>query len=271
MANIIYKIDSDNKLSYNALFINSGSDVVSFFGIDGQGKNRDAFIDTDKGFYQSNVQFDQDLILVNQLLGKHNFSEKYTFDWGLGYNQVDSRQPDRKRFSFEQFDLALDNDPSTNPTFFNNIPFDNQRYFQDIDDTEINGRMNLGIEVSEKLKLNVGYNGRTKKSEFENVRYGYDFFENNTEAQDVNNLNSLLSFENLGIVYDTFVFNPLDPENGIGSTNFPGRAENTYKGTLDVHAGYVTAEMKLDSTWTIVPGVRFESLQQISWCSDKYY
>ncbi len=262
MANIIYKIDSDHKLSYNSLFINSGSDEVGFFGTDGQGTNRDAILNTDKGFYQMNVQFDQDMIFVNQLLGSHQLDETLDFDWGFGYNVVDSRQPDRKRISLERFDLALDNDPTTNPSFFNNIPFDNQRYFQDIKDKEINGRMNMGITASENLKFNVGYNGRTKERNFENIRYGYDFIEPNTPALDVTNFNDVFDFRNTGTVYNTFVFNPLDPANGLGSTNLPGNAENTYEGNLGVHAGYLNAEVKLDSTWTIVPGVRLESLQQ---------
>ncbi|GAB5401097.1 MAG: TonB-dependent receptor [Aureisphaera sp.] len=262
MANIIYKFDSDHKFSYNSLFINSSSDEVSYFGVDGQGRNRDAILDTDRGFYQMNVQFDQDMIYVNQLLGTHKLDEKLTFDWGVGYNVVDSRQPDRKRISLERFDLAFDNDPSTNPSFFNNIPFDNQRYFQDIDDTEINGRMDFTHKASEKLTLKAGYNGRTKEREFENVRYGYDLIEANTPAEDVNNFNSVFSLENLGVVYNTFVFNPLDPGNGIGSNNFPGNPENTYKGTLGIHAAYLSAEIKPDTTWTIVPGVRVESLQQ---------
>ncbi len=262
MANIIYKIDSDHKVSYNSLFINSASDEVSFFGIDGQGTNRDAILDTDRGFYQMNVQFDQDMIIVNQLLGTHNLNEKLKFDWGVGYNVVDSRQPDRKRISLERYDLALDNDPNTNPSFFNNIPFDNQRYFQDIDDTEINGRMNMAYQASEKLTFNLGYNGRTKEREFENIRYGYDFIEPNTPVEDVNNFNSVFAVENLGTVYNTFVFNPLDPSIGLGSENFPGNPENTYKGTLGIHAGYLNAAITPDSTWTIVPGIRFESLKQ---------
>ena len=262
MANFIYKIDSDHKLSYNSLFINSGRDVVGFFGVDGKGTNRDAILNTDKGFYQMNIQFDQDLIFVNQLLGNHKLSDNLDFDWGVGYNKVDSRQPDRKRISLENFDFTLDNDPNTNASFFNNIPFDNQRYFQDIEDKEINGRMNLRYDASEKLALNFGYTGRSKERNFENIRYGYDFIQPNTPATDVNNFNSIFDFQNLGTVYNTFVINALDPANGLGNTNLPGQAENTYKGTQDVYAAYINAELKFDPSWTIVPGVRLESLNQ---------
>jgi len=262
MANLIYRIDSDHRISYNSLFINSSKDEVGYFGLDGRGTNRDAILNTDQGFYQMNVQFDQDMIFVNQLLGNHKLNEKLEFDWGIGVNNVRSRQPDRKRFSIERFDLALDNDPTTNPSFFNNIPFDNQRYFQDIKDVAFNGRLNLAYTVSEALKLNVGYNGKTKERTFENIRYGYDFIAANTPVEDVNNLNSIFSFDNLGVVYNTVVFNAVDPSIGLGNTNLPGLPENTYTGNLDIHAGFINSEIKIDSSWTLVPGIRVESFKQ---------
>ncbi|NND89160.1 MAG: TonB-dependent receptor plug domain-containing protein, partial [Flavobacteriaceae bacterium] len=166
MANFIYKVNSDHKISFNSLFINSANDEVGYFGTKGLGTNRDAILDTDKGFYQMNVQFEQDMIYVNQLIGSHDLSEKLTFDWGIGYNAVDARQPDRKRISIERFDLELDNDPNTNASFFSNIDFDNQRYFQDIRDEEWSSRLNFEYEATEKLKFNVGFNGRTKERSF---------------------------------------------------------------------------------------------------------
>jgi hypothetical protein len=175
---------------------------------------------------------------------------------------VNSRQPDRKRISVERFDLAFDNDPNTNPSFFNNIPFDNQRYFQDIRDKEINGKIDFNYAVSESLKLTAGYNGRNKERTFENVRYGYDFIAPNTPVSDVNNLDSIFNLDGFGTTYNTFVFNALDPANGLGNTNLPGIPENTYRGSLDVYAGHVAAEIKIDSLLTVIPGVRVESLQQ---------
>ena len=108
---------------------------MGYFGIDGKGRNRDAILDTDKGFYQMNVQFDQTQMFVNQLVGNHK-SGKFDVDWGVGYNLVYSNQPDRKRISLENYQYALDNDPNTNPTFYSNVVFDNQRYFQNIKDEE---------------------------------------------------------------------------------------------------------------------------------------
>ncbi|TMM58710.1 TonB-dependent receptor [Maribacter algarum] len=262
MANIVYRINDKHKVKYNSLFINDATDEVSYFGTKGLGSNRDAILDTDRGFYQSNVQFSQDMIFVNQLLGTSTLSEKLKLDWGVGYNNVLARQPDRKRISVERYDLELDNDESTNGFFFSNIAYDNQRYFQDIEDSELNARINLSYDISEKLKFNFGYNGRSKQRTFENIRYGYDFIQPNTPVGDVRNLDGVFTQENLGTVFNTVVFNGLDPQNGLGNTNLPGRFENTYEGNLNVHAFYTDAVYKISDKLSFVPGIRLEKFNQ---------
>ena len=263
LLNLGYKINNDHRIKFNSVFINDATDEVGYFGINGQGRNRDAILDTDAGFYVSNVQFDQDMIFVNQLLGRHTLNEKWKLDWGIGLNNVLARQPDRRRVSVEGFDRLFDNDPNTTPIFFNNIPFDNQRYFQDIRDNEFNARFNANYELSEKIEFNFGYTGRIKERSFENIRYGFDFIEPNTPVADVNNLDAIFTLENIGVVYDIFVFNALDPANeSLGNRNLPGLPENTYTGNLDIHATYIDATWKPTEKWTIVPGLRVESYNQ---------
>lgn len=264
MANLSYKIDNSNALSYTSLFINNSSDKVGYFGIDGKGRNRDANLNTDKGFYQMNVQFSQNLIYVNQLVGKHNF-DAFDVTWGIGYNKVFAHEPDRKRISVENYDYALDNDPNTQATYFNNVSFDNQRYFQNIDDDELNGRVNLAYNLNDAIKLNVGYNGRTKERSFDNIRYGYDFSNSSIPVSDIDNISQDLALNNLmvnqesGGLYQIKVINAIP---GLGNTNRPGMPENTYKGNLDVYAGYVNAEINATEKLLIVPGVRLENIKQ---------
>ena len=264
MASVAYRINDDNTLKYNSLFINSSSDRVGYFGIDGKGRNRDAILNTDEGFYQMNIQFDQTQMFVNQLQGKHS-SGKFDIDWGFGYNYVFSKQPDRKRISIENYHLALDNDINTNPSFYSNVVFDNQRYFQDIEDDEYNGRINLAYNLNDNLKFNLGYNGRNKERSFDNIRYGYDITDSGYTISDVNNLNSVFNLENLNIsdsdqgIYEIQVINTIP---NLSNTNRPGLAENTYQGTLNVYAGYLDAEIKLGEKWLFVPSVRFESFKQ---------
>ena len=266
MANINYRIDDNNKLKVNSLFVNSSSDEVGYYGVNGGGQNRDAILNTDEGFYQMNVQFNQDKIFVNQLVGEHT-SGNYIIDYAVGYNKVFAHEPDRKRISLENYQYALDNDNSTNPTFYNNIPFDNQRYFQNIDDDELNGRVNVKYTASETFALNMGYNGRTKKRDFDNIRYGYDIVDGNLAVTNVNRLNTIFNVENMatsensGGTYRTFVFNAINAPQ-TGQFNRPGLLENTYQGEMNIYAGYTNAEWNLTEKLLIVPGVRLESFEQ---------
>ena len=62
-----------------------------------------------------NAQFNQDIILVNQITGSHRFEDgKFVITWGSGYNKVLADEPDRKRISLEDYQFTLDNDPNTN-------------------------------------------------------------------------------------------------------------------------------------------------------------
>lgn len=264
MANINYKINSDNTLSFNSVFINSSSDEVGYYGTDGNGRSRDAILNTDKGFYQQNIQFDQTKMFVNQLIGNHK-SGDFELDWGFGYNKVFSDQPDRKRFSVENYDYALDNDPTTNPTFYSNVVFDNQRYFQKIEDDEYNGRINLAYKVNDNLKFNFGYNGRNKTRQFNNVRYGYDIVDSNYQITDVNNFDSVFNLDNLNLTESSnglYEIKVLKPYPTLSNTNRPGLFENTYNGKLNIYAGYVDAQIKAGEKWLFVPGVRLENFEQ---------
>lgn len=269
LGSAIYKIDNNHKLSYNSLFSNSSGDKVGYYGTKGNGYLRESRsqVDTERGFYQMNVQFNQDMIFVNQLLGKHDLSEKLKLDWGIGYNKVYSNEPDRKRVSIEDYFYALDNDPNTNPVFLTNNSFDNQRYFQKMIDEELNGRVKMSYDINEKIKLNVGYNGRSKTRDFENIRYGYKNFDDSLLITDVNNLNQIFNVQNIkDSLIQTDVFRALAPEYGVGPTNRPGKLENVYEGHLEVHGGYASFEINLDDKWLIVPGLRAESfLQEIEY------
>ena len=265
LGNIAYKINNEHKIKYSSLFINSATDAVSFFGVDGEGFNRDG-ITSDDGFFVSNVQFNQDMIFVNQLTGQHRFDEKWTLDWGTGYNRVFSDEPDRKRITLENYQFSLDDDPNTNPVFFTNTAFENQRFFQSIEDEELNSFINLSNTLSEKLTLKFGYNGRKKERNFNSIRYGYRIFDRTTPVTDVNDFNSFFTIENSsiggseGALYEIRNLNPINNE--IGSVNRPGLPDNSYQGSLDIHAGFLSAEWSPSDKLLIVPGLRAESVRQ---------
>jgi TonB-dependent receptor len=270
MLNVDFKLDNYNSFKYSSLFINSSSDQVGYFGTQGQGFNRDDIASVDpngRGFFTINGRFNQDMVFVNQLLGKHLFDDSsLELTWGAGYNKVLSDEPDRRRFSFENYQFALDNDPSTNPIFYTNIPFDNQRFFQTIEDNEYASFVNFKKEFSENFKLNIGHNGRIKRRNFSSIRYGYEIVDrDNTPVTDVNDLNSILGVTNINIpegsgLFNTIVLNPIN--NDLGNSNVPGLPENIYNGELSILAGYMNAEISLGEKWLLVPGIRVEYFEQ---------
>lgn len=272
MGNLTYQLNSDNKISYNSLFVNSSSDKAGYFGTQGLGFNRDGFSGNgDGGFYQMNVQFNQDMIFVNQLTGSHRMDEgNFTIDWAVGYNRVYANEPDRKRISLEDYQFALDNDPNTNPIFYDNIAFDNQRFFQDIDDNEFNSYLKFRKEFSEKFKLNFGYNGRMKERQFINHRYGYEILDKNANPiVNVNSLDGFFDYSNINANGNTnglwnlrIARNPQGLDAILGLENVPQKYENTYTGNLDIHAGYVEGEINLGDKFLVVPGIRVESVSQ---------
>ncbi|NNL00885.1 MAG: TonB-dependent receptor plug domain-containing protein [Eudoraea sp.] len=268
LGNIYFRIDERNKIKFSSLFVNSATDAVGYYGIGGEGFNRDGFSNNgDGGYFQLNVQFNQDMIFVNQLNGSHSFDDKWGLDWGIGFNKVFSDEPDRKRISLEDYQFALDNDPVTNPIFYDNIAFDNQRYFQSVEDDELSSYITLSNKVSEKITLNFGYNGRRKERRFNNWRYGYLIDDKNANpVTDLTDLDSFFDVSNINIpqgsgLWDLFIVR--NPQNvDIGLVNRPQVYENTYTGNLDVHAGFITAELNLSDKWLLIPGFRIEAYKQ---------
>ena len=270
MLSALYRIDDNNKVKFTSLFLNNSGDEVGYYGFKGLGKNRDALNNTDEGFYQMNVQYNQDLVFVNQLTGEHKFEDnKLKLSWGIGYNNVFAHEPDRKRISLENFQNTLDNDPNTNAVFYTNNSFDNQRYFQKIIDEELNSRINLAYQATDNLTFNFGYNGRIKERDFNNIRYGYDILDSKFEVSDVNNFNSIFNINNAqifknqtGKIFKLDVFRKLPGFENSNIASLPGLYENTYNGILKIHAGYVSGEIKAGEKWVFVPGIRVESFNQ---------
>ncbi|NRA94326.1 MAG: TonB-dependent receptor, partial [Psychroserpens sp.] len=122
---------------------------------------------------------------------------------------------------------------------------------------------------SENFKLSFGYNGRTKERRFDNWRYGYEILDKDANPiLDVNNLDTFFNVNNInapegsGLWNLAIARNPNGLDDILGLTNVPQQYENTYTGNLDIHAGFVNAEIKAGEKWLFVPGVRLESISQ---------
>ncbi len=267
MANAVMRFNAKNKLSYHSLFINASNDETGYYGYKAQGTQRDV----DNSYFQQNIQFDQDLLWVNQIGGQHDLTDKITFDWALAYNLLRSNEPDRKRYTISNYENIIDDDPNTVGNFYSTTGFNNQRYFQDIDDNEVNNLLQFSYRANDNLTVRLGGKARYKHRDFENIRIGYEILQDQIASLD--DITDFFSLENWEVNYNTVVINPIavNDENGnpvvnLSNKNLPGLPENTYQAHITNFGSFINAEWKINDKLLIVPGLRLEDFRQgIQW------
>ncbi|UJH66201.1 TonB-dependent receptor [Allomuricauda sp. SCSIO 65647] len=278
--NLVFRANDNNKFRFNSIVINDSRSDVGYFGTEGKGLEIDL---ADDGYYQLNSQFDQNVILVNQLLGDHKISDKVDFFWGTAYNRVFADQPDRRRITLDIGDFTDPEQTNFVPDvrFITNNNFDSQRFYQEIDDEEFTTNLAFSIDTGNESKLRIGYSGRSKTRDFESIRYGYGTNINDNLDQygpiDIDNFNDVFNIENFALaldnnpdndVFNLFVLRPAYTEDspifpiGDARDNLPGLPENVYSGELETHAGFADYQWKISEKWSAIPGLRVENYNQ---------
>jgi len=248
MFNANYRINSNHNIAYNFLMVNSSSQSRDSY----QGFIRD-IAENDNGLIQRGT-FIQNTLLVNQLLGKHNLSEKIDFNWGASYNKVEGDMPDRTQNTLRFMDNL------GGYTFAQNTITDNHRYYQNLVEDELAANLAVSYKLNEneegesKGKVNVGYNGRFKNRDFEAIQFNFRI----SGPQ----LSTVVDPDNL----DAFL-NQTNYSNGFFSIeSFAGLTPQTYTGEQIINAGFASLEYKLSDRLSSVIGLRFEKVEQtVSW------
>jgi hypothetical protein len=83
MANIGYKINSNNKVSFNSLYINTSTQskeeytgYIVDIANDGNGLIR-------------RFNYEKNSLWINQILGEHKVGDRSKLNWGVSYNIID--------------------------------------------------------------------------------------------------------------------------------------------------------------------------------------
>src|SRR5690554_8083333 len=90
MLNLGFKWNDSHRMHYNLVYVNSSNNSnENYYGtiLD--------IADYDNGLLLRR-SFEQNTVLINQLLGQHTLGASSELNWGLSYNGVSSRLPDRK-------------------------------------------------------------------------------------------------------------------------------------------------------------------------------
>lgn len=248
MFNANYRLNSNHKIAYNFLTVNSSSQTKDGY----KGFIRDIAEDNN-GLIQRSTYI-QNTLMIHQLLGNHKLSDKLDFDWATSYNKVEGDMPDRTQNTLKYSEDA------NGYVFAQNTITDNHRYYQNLVEDELAANLSVSYRLNEdengvsKGKATLGYNGRFKNRDFEAIQFNFRI--------SGSELNSAVNPDNL----DAFL-NKQNYSNGLfGIESFAGLTPQTYDGEQLIHAGFASLEYNLSDKLSAVAGLRFERVEQtVSW------
>lgn len=249
MLNLNYSADN-TQLYYNSILLNSSEQSYERYA----GQMRDVSHGTDPAL-KTRGESTRNLIFTNQLLGEHKMGKGFSADWGVAYNYVYNTVPDRTENTFWTYD------PETNTGEFDTESTGrNFRYAQSFDDNEIAANASIkkrfGItDDGYKSQLSIGYSGKFKGREFENVQFNHHVKNAGTWV-DVEDVDSYLNEEN----YLAKEFNIIVPQ--ANDQNYQSKYGEGYEGIVNVQSGFALYEYNLGSRSNFLIGLRGESVNQ---------
>ncbi|MBP2283945.1 hypothetical protein H4V97_002263 [Flavobacterium sp. CG_23.5] len=252
MANIGYKINNNNKLSFNTLYINTSTQSKEeYYGYivdianDGNGLIR-------------RFNYEKNSLWINQILGNHKIGDRSKLNWGLSYNIIDGNMPDRSQNIFRKEATGYQLSSISAP--------DNHRYFQKLKEDELAANASYDYKFNKDEagdflgKVTFGLNERIKSRGFQATQFNIKATAGNT--------NTIVDPTNLDLFYNQDNFN----NGNFNIATFRGNAQvfnaldpQTYGGDQTIHAAFVNTEYKFKKL-TAVLGLRGEQItQKVSW------
>jgi hypothetical protein len=254
MANINYKINSNNNIKFNSMYINSTSQKhEEFRGI------IDIFDSApDGGGFVRRSTFDRTSLFINQLLGNHTLSDRVNFDWGISYNMMTNVIPDRMQNTFVPLD---DDNPNTSPLIVSNLnKSDNHRYYQNMTDDELAGNFTLTYKFGKredntyKGKLIAGYSARYKEINFDATQFNFKI--NSQEIINLNNIDGYFNQNSFNLGY----FDIQTFRGGLSTAN--ALNPQNYNGQQIISAGFGAIEYQFTPKLFVIAGFRSEFIIQ---------
>lgn len=257
MGNINYKINNNNNLRFNSMFINSSNQkheeytgTIDIFDIAANG-----------GGFIRRSEFDRTSLLVNQLLGEHKFSERLDFNWGTSYNMMKNVIPDRMQNTF--IPVNDDGDLSILQVAENNQS-ENHRYYQEMTDDEAAANLNLSYKFKKedsdtyKGKINLGYSARYKTIDFNVTQFNFDI-QPQSSGQSIIDLNNIDGYFNQNN-FNAGLFQIKTFNGGLGDSD--ALNPQNFNGQQIISAGYGAVEYQFTPKLYVIAGLRAEFIIQ---------
>jgi len=260
MTNLVYKINENNSVKFNSLFINSSNQtlddyngVINIFDNAGNG-----------GGFVRRATYDKTTFFVNQLLGEHTFTENFDLEWGIAFNTVSNTVPDRRQNTLVPIN---DNNPNGLKTVSDLATSDNHRFYQDLQEDEVAANIFTSYNFAKNSdgdfdgKVTFGYSGRFKKVAFEATQFNFSINRNSTQPiVDPNNLDAYFNQNSIDNNYFKII-------TFRGDASTPGALDpQTYGGNQYINAGLANVEYKISEKFSGFIGLRVEHIfQELSW------
>ena len=252
--NFKIKLNDNNKLKYNTLFVNTGRTNLYEQGRNGLGYVFDQD-PQEEGAFVRDQNFLQTTMFVNQLMGEHKWNENNTINWAGGYNFVLAEEPNRIRNEVNILDIT--NSPLIQYSHVGD--YQQRKSTQKIQDKEytafIENKWALGAKNEDDDKpysLNYGVNFRHKERTFRSLFVG-------VRAKDF----TAPSIDDL-----SETFTPTNFNNGLRLR--VGEVDR-YNADLDIMAGYVNFDFQLNEKFSGNLGLRYERNElDVTWDVTNY-
>ena len=249
LASLYYRVNSDNSVKFNSMFVNLSKNTVR--ETDGYHWDYDNLGEV----FSRRMTYTQNKLWTNQLIGDHKLlDEKLIINWSAAYQVTGSKEPDRKQLIWTHEAGA----PRDQYSFFTDNVADQHRYFMYLDENEydiaLNGKYVLKSDSlgNARMTLAAGYQGRFKKR-----NQDFKFYSHNLKE-----INKANGFEFVDADNPDAYINDENHELGYYTQREESRPESATEGIMNIHAGYVSLDYHFNEKWYGLAGVRVEKSYQ---------
>jgi len=235
LMSVTYGPNSRSNYTFTGLAVNQSNDNV----FENEGMHAD--IEDNDILGRRNTLIQNSLYAV-QVNSNFDFTQNRKLTWAAGYTKTIGSIPDRVQNTFE--------DGPNGYIFSRRNSADNHRFFSELDDNEISGRVEMDIQSenrSSSLKsYQIGINAKYKFRDFKARQI--DARINNGGLVDLDHVDEKLSENNLST--------------GDWEYTETYYGANKYKANLGIAAPYLNFNFNWNDKWNLVAGIRAEISNQ---------